>query len=165
MTTPHRYWRYLFIALGLATSGCSSGSSDEPAPDFRLTSVDGRGVSVSDFKGKVVLINFWAVGCMPCRMELPHLKALHEKHKGELVILAVNAWDEPPELVKEFAKAENVPFIVLTGGGKVFQEQYRGGGIPMGVLVDRKGNITFRHIGIDKERMRALDKKLQQLLG
>jgi thiol-disulfide isomerase/thioredoxin len=104
--------------LSLFVGGCSNGSNDDAAPDFKLMALDGREVSVSDFKGKVVLINFWAVGCMPCRIELPHLKELHEKHKGELVILAVNAWDEPPELVKE-SPAEKV-LTVLTGA-RVFR--------------------------------------------
>ena len=151
--------------LSVCVGGCSRGSNDDQAPDFTLASLDGRQISLSDFKGKVVLINFWAVGCLPCRMEVPHLKELHEKHKGELVILAVNAWDEPPDVVKSFAGELKLPFAVLTGGGRVFRELYKGQAIPMGVVVDRKGQIAFQHIGIDQERMQALDKKLQQLLG
>lgn len=155
-----------FILLAAISGGCSPPSNDEVAPDFELKDVDGKDVSLSDFRGKVVLINFWAVGCMPCRMELPHLKTLYDAYNGNgFTVLAVNAWDEPPEVVKEFAKQLKIPFTVLVSGEKVFKELYQGGGIPMGVLIDRNGNVVFRHIGIAKDRMEALDRKVKQLMG
>jgi thiol-disulfide isomerase/thioredoxin len=155
-----------FAVIPFCVTACSTPPNKDAAPEFELTSIDGAKISLSQFKGKVVLVDFWAVGCMPCRASLPHLKALHETYqKNGFTILAVNAWDEPPEAVKEFARQMSLPFTVLVNGGKVFKELYKGGPVPMGVLIDAEGNIVFRHIGIDKDSMLALDKKLKELMG
>ncbi len=156
---------FLVMTAALLGAGCSSSSSSGQAPDFKLRSLDDHEVSLSSFKGKVVLIDFWAVGCGPCRMEMPHLKSLYEKSGGRLVVLAVNAWDEPPEVVKNFVESEKLPFTVLLNGSKVFESQYHGNGIPMGVLVDSTGRIVFTHLGFDQEGMEQLDAKVKQLLG
>lgn len=96
---------------------------------------------------------------------MPELKRLYEKSGGRLVVLAVNAWDEPAEVVKEFVQREKLPFTILLNGGKVFETQYHGEGIPMTVLVDAAGKIVFTHLGFDQEGLDQLDAKLKQLLG
>lgn len=162
-----RCFRFFGLAgtLSFLAAGCSNEAGDDPAPDFTLKAVDGRVISLSDYRGKVVLINFWAVGCMPCRMEMVHIRNVYEHYEGRLVILAVNAWDEPREVVKSFADKQELPFLVLLNGRKVHTESYKGKAVPMGVLVDGQGRIVLQQIGFDKQRIEQLDKKLKQLLS
>jgi thiol-disulfide isomerase/thioredoxin len=154
-----------FAVIPFCVTACSTPPNKDAAPEFELTSIDGTKVSLSQFKGKVVLVDFWAVGCMPCRASIPHLKALHETYqKNGFTILAVNAWNQCCTTIIA-ARQVSLPFTVLVNGGKVFKDLYKGGPVPMGVLIDAKGNIVFRHIGIDKDNMLALDKKLKELMG
>ena len=100
--------------------GCASGIKKgtlvgQAAPDFTLKDLNGNRVSLSDFKGKVVVLNFWATWCGPCRVEIPHIDALYQKYKDQgLVVLGINA-ERNHEKVEEFAKAK-VSYTVLLDG-------------------------------------------------
>ncbi len=153
-------------AILAGMGGCASEETDDRAADFTLKSLDGKSVSLAELRGQVVLINFWAVGCAPCRAEAPHLAELQERHAGRgLRVLGVNAWNEPATLVKSFADSVKTPYPILLDGKEVFAEKYRGSAVPMNVLLDRKGNVALTQIGFDDERMRQLDRKIEALLG
>jgi peroxiredoxin len=115
------------------------------APDFTLSDLDGEQVSLSDFQGQLVLINFWAAWCPPCRDELPAIHAQYEE-SDDLVVLGVN-FQEGADEVGPFVTDEGLTFpILLDKEGRVTM-MYRARGLPTSFLVDAEGIITAVHIG------------------
>ncbi len=115
--------------------------------DFKLKTLDGKMVSLSSFKGKVVFLNFWATWCPPCRAEIPSMIKLYNKFKDRgLEILGVDLQEEE-ETVRNFVKANKINYpILLDTNGQVGQI-YGARSIPTTYIVDRKGNIIARTIG------------------
>lgn len=121
-----------------------------PAPDFALKTLDGSEVSLSQFRGQPVLINFWASWCPPCRLEMPDLVRAYEAHKAEgFVVLGVNLTfqDSLPD-VQAFVDEFNMTFpVLLDEAGEVTENLYRLRGLPLSVFVNREGVITRVHLG------------------
>ena len=112
-----------------------------PAADFSLTTTDNNVVRLSDYKGKVVFLNFWATWCPPCRMELPSMEKLYAKMKNQpFVILAVNVDESDPENVKAFSKSMNLTFPVLIDDGNV-SKLYNVNAIPTSFIIRKDGTI------------------------
>lgn len=114
------------------------------APDFTLQTLDRRTLSLSGLRGQVVLINFWATWCGPCKLEMP---AIQERYNdGGFEVLAVN-FDEPAELIEPFVAELGLTFPILLDPGGMVQELYRIRGYPTSFFVDADGLIRFMHIG------------------
>ncbi len=122
-----------------------------PAPDFELIDLEGNTQRLSDLRGSVVLLNFWATWCSPCEVEMPVLDAAYQRYRDQgLVVLAVN-FDETEAEVRAFRDRMDLSFpVVLDPGGQV-QQLYRVRGYPTSFLVDRDGVIQVEHIGIMSE--------------
>lgn len=120
------------------------------APDFELETIDGETLKLSDFRGKAVLINFWATWCGPCRVEMPAMQSRFETHSPDFVILAVDN-DEPQEIVSAFVDELGLTFNVLLDPGATIQELYQIRGYPSSIFVDADGIIRVVHIGIMTE--------------
>jgi peroxiredoxin len=119
-----------------------------PAPDFSLVGLDGTEVRLSEYRGDVVLINFWATWCGPCRAEMPLLQDRYlALHDAGLVVLAVND-DEPAGDVTAFAQELELTFPVLLDPGAKVQNLYRVLGYPTSFLVGRDGVIQRVHVGV-----------------
>jgi peroxiredoxin len=132
-----------------------------PAPELEAETVDGSKISLQDFRGKVVVLNFWATWCAPCREEMPALEARYEKYKDRgLVVLAID-FDEPAEDVRAFRDSLALTFPVLLDPGASIQQLYRVRGYPTSYFVDRDGTIQVQHVGIMYEDQ--LDGYLTQL--
>ncbi|MCB9136642.1 MAG: redoxin domain-containing protein [Anaerolineales bacterium] len=132
----------------------------KPAPDFTLENLDGEQVSLADLRGKVVLLNFWATWCGPCRIEMPTLQSRHEKYPEQLALIAID-FDEPKENVAAFVKELGLTFPVLLDPGANIQDAYRVRGYPTSVFLDQEGVVQFVHIGIMSEEQ--LDDYLKEL--
>jgi thiol-disulfide isomerase/thioredoxin len=114
---------------------------NQTAPDFVLANTNGQPIRLSDLRGKVVLVNFWATWCIPCRQEMPAIAAVYAAHRGQdFTVLEVNE-QESPDVVRAFAEQiGGVPPVVLDRDGSVMR-QYRLQGLPDSFLVDRQGNV------------------------
>jgi peroxiredoxin len=121
-----------------------------PAPDFTLKLLGGETVTLSQFRGQPVLINFWASWCPPCRLEMPDLVRAYEAHKAEgFVILGVNLTfqDSLPD-IQAFVDEFGMTFpVLLDEDGKVTESLYRLRGLPLSVFINREGVIARVHIG------------------
>lgn len=113
-----------------------------PAPDFELKNLNGETIRLSDFKGKVVIVNFWATWCSPCRSEMPDLQQAALENAGELIVIGVNNTPaDNPEQITKFVTELGVTFpIVLDETGQTI-ETYRVLGLPTTVFIDRAGVI------------------------
>jgi thiol-disulfide isomerase/thioredoxin len=142
----------------------SSAASSTGAPDFALQSLQGDTLRLSSLKGKVVLVDFWATWCGPCKAELPHLVDLYGKYKDKGLEI-VGIADDPSERadVAPFVKRAGLPYPVVYGEPSVGQ---RFGGIigyPTLFVVDRKGQVVKKFIGYTD--ISVIEQLVTQLLG
>ena len=119
-----------------------------PAPDFTFPGLDGKMVSLSDYKGKVVLLNIWATWCPPCVEEMPSMERLYQKFKGQnFEILAVSI-DEPGlKVVAPFMKKSNLTFPALIDSEGAIKAVYGITGIPESFIIDKQGNLIKKIMG------------------
>ena len=149
MHTPSRQGlKALLVAAALAIApALSAGDAGGPAAAFSLKSRTGGEVSLSSLKGKVVLINFWATWCGPCRKEMPLLEQIQKKYAPlGFTMLGVNV-EEDTRLMDTFLKDVPVTFPVLLDPANGVSKLYNVSAMPSTVIVDRKGNVRFIHQG------------------
>ena len=134
---------------GNVTVGSRPLTADQhaPAPDLELQGLDGRRFRLRDLRGRVVVLNFWATWCAPCRVEIPELNRLQvELEKRGLSVVGLS-WDDSSEKVKRFEKEIELQYKVVLGGEKV-QERFGGvPGLPTTFIIDRKGRIRQKVVG------------------
>jgi thiol-disulfide isomerase/thioredoxin len=169
MTRKTMLWTAAALAAWAGTAGCSKGTTPpegipigpapgeavvrllkEPAPvtDFSITDLDGRTHALADLKGKVVLVNFWATWCPPCRAEIPDLIRLQEKYRDSLVILGISEDEIPAEEVKAFARAQQMNYPIAMTKPEL-SKIFRGvSALPTTFVIDREGKLQQRHVGM-----------------
>lgn len=123
-----------------------------PAPAWTLRDVDGKSVSSADFKGKVVVLDFWATWCGPCRMEIPGFVELQKAYGNKgLAVVGVSLDKEGGRAVKPFMKQFGINYSVVLGDEKIIRDYGGIEGIPTTFVIDRQGRIVSKHIGyVDK---------------
>jgi len=116
-------------------------------PEFSLFNLNGEEVSLSNFSGQPVVINFWATWCAPCRVEMPAIQSRFEKFKDQgLVVLAVD-FDEPSDIVSDFRDEFGLTFEILLDPGAEVQQLYRNRAYPTTFFIDPNGVIQVQHFG------------------
>jgi thiol-disulfide isomerase/thioredoxin len=143
-------------------SGPVQGSAvGKPAPDFELETLDGRKVKLSDYRGKAVLLNFWATWCQPCKIEMPWLIEFEKDYKAEgFEVVGVAMEDTDKAEIEKFLKEMNVNYVVLLGKESVGEEYGGVLGLPTTFYIGRDGTIVEQHAGlISKSDIEAHIKK------
>ncbi len=165
-------WVFLLSRL-LDQDRTSEGLSQEPstsstgwvgsqAPDFRLESVDGNLVSLKDFKGQAVLLNFWATWCIPCRTEMPELQHVYGERRGQgLVVLAVNVEESPGQVTEYLEEMQLSLPVVLDRDGSV-RESYRILGLPSSFFIG--GDGVIKAVAFGALNRSALDRRIDSVL-
>jgi thiol-disulfide isomerase/thioredoxin len=136
--------------------------TNEPVDDLQLESIEGRKLQLSDLKGKVVLLDFWATWCGPCVAEMPALKRLYEKYKEKgLEVIAVSV-DKDSSKVRPFAKENALNFFVSIDPalGKKFAKD----GIPVSLFIDKTGTLRYREDGYEEGDEREIELVITELL-
>jgi len=119
------------------------------APDFELTSLDGRRVKLSDYHGKAVLLNFWATWCSPCKVEMPWLVDFQKKYGNDgLVVLGVAMDDTDAPKISEFAHEMGVNYPILLGTDKVSEDYGNVQFLPTSFYIDRDGKFVGKGVGV-----------------
>lgn len=166
---PHRAAAALAV-LSLALAGCAPKSptsaaaqaheEDEgpslkdpakrnPAPDFELKDAGGKPVRLADYKGKVVLLNFWATWCGPCKFEIPWFIEFQKTYKDRgFTVIGVSLDEEGWEVVKPYLEAKQVNYPVVIGSEEVDQKYGGIEALPTSFLLDRDGRIAATHVGL-----------------
>jgi peroxiredoxin len=152
----------LGIALGEDPEDAEAVGKVAPL-DFTLKDMNGVTVKLSSFKGKIILLNFWATWCPPCKVEIPDLIALQDEYADDLVVLGFSV-DDTPELLKPFAAEYAINYPLLVGlGHENVQEAYGPmWGIPVTVVIDRDGRIAQKHSGIRTKEQ--IEREIKALL-
>jgi thiol-disulfide isomerase/thioredoxin len=139
--------RSLLLGAILAVAPVMAGDATGPAADFSLPVRNGDAVSLSGLKGQVVLINFWATWCGPCRKEMPLLEQIQKKYAPlGFTLLGVNV-EEDTTMMEAFLKDVPVTFPILLDPANGISKLYNVSAMPSTVIVDRKGNIRYVHQG------------------
>jgi thiol-disulfide isomerase/thioredoxin len=148
----------ILLVLGAVATSCpgqattDGGATGPPvvgkrAPDFELDTLDGQTIVLSQLKGRLVLVNFWATWCGPCRHEMPFLQQLYEDWPGEeLVLLTVNVGENSSQ-VAQFLQSEGFSFTVLLDGEATVAQRYSVTGIPTTFFIDKESLIQKIKVG------------------
>jgi len=173
------------VLLAALSVGCSSGSRtvkalfklDEPesaapvkpnkdrkpAPDFALQDVNGHTVKLSDYRGKVVLLDFWATWCGPCKIEIPWFQEFERQNKDKgFAVIGVAMDEEGWDVVKPFAQERSINYRLVVGNDTIAQQFGGVDALPTTFLIDREGRIASVHIGLSGKR--DFENGIQELL-
>ena len=148
-------------ALALVLAGCSklsrspadaavkSDKDRKPAPAFSLTDARGTPVSLADYRGKVVLLNFWATWCGPCEVEIPWFIEFEQKYKDrDFAVLGVSFDDDGWKSVRPYIAAHKINYRIMIGTEKMSQLYGGVDSLPTTFIVDRQGRIAAQHVGL-----------------
>jgi peroxiredoxin len=137
----------LLIAGAVVAGSAVAADLSGPAPDFTLQARDGQTVTLSDLRGQVVMVNFWATWCGPCRQEMPHLEALHQRYQSlGFTLLGVNVEDNP-EGARKWLAERPVTFPILFDPKNHVSQLYDVIAMPSTVMIGRDGTMRFIHHG------------------
>ena len=153
------------ILLGLSVEGCVSqnvrdasgstlkpASKRNPAPDFEVKDANGQTFHLADYKGKVVLLNFWATWCGPCKVEIPWFMDFERNYKDHgFAVVGISLDDDGWEVVKPFVASRRMNYRVALGNMQI--ERLYGGGdgiqsVPTSFIIDREGKVSGVHVGL-----------------
>lgn len=161
-----RATRLLFLLTALLATATTQAANapGEMADDFTLKSRSGENLRLAEQRGQVLLINFWASWCGPCRQEMPLLDALHQRYES----LGVAVWginvDDDPAKAEKILKDIPVSFPVLFDPDSAVSKRYGVDSMPTTVLVDRNGKVRFRHRGYKSGYEKEYEKQIKELL-
>jgi len=158
----------LLLAAGLLVLGPAPAlwaqEENAPAPDFSLTDLAGRSLRLADFKGKLLVLNFWATWCPPCRAEIPDLISAHKDYASKgLAIVGVSVDRLTPDRLKEWVAKAGINYPVALANEQIYNDYQPGDYIPATILVDGQGRIRYRHVGVmNKDLLVRLVKQYSQ---
>jgi thiol-disulfide isomerase/thioredoxin len=139
----------IFIMVVALLSGCTSKKdmSSASESDFKLQDLNGKTYRLSDYKGKPVLLEFWATWCPPCRASIPAIEKLYKAYSGKgLVVLSISLDEGDWDSVKAFAAEAGITYPVLKGAEDV-NARFQVRSIPMTVIINKEGKIVKRYLG------------------
>ncbi len=158
----------LFILIGLTLTSCGkekrqtrTAPTAKKAPDFSATDLNGREVKLSDFRGKVVLLDFWAPWCRPCLQEVPELQKIFDEYRDKGVVV-IGASAESPVQIRQFKQRMAVSYLLLRVDTKVLSS-YQVRGIPTTCIIDGKGYIRYRQVGFSPEM--GIEEKFREIIN
>lgn len=153
----------MLFVTSAALAEVDASNALRPAPNWELKNLEGKTVKLSEFHGKVVILDFWATWCAPCRKEIPGLVALQKEygHKG-LTVIGVSLDEQRTELVKEFVKQFAMTYPVVMADEKTIVAYGGIEGVPTTFVIDRQGHIVSEHLGYEAKE--TFEKEIQSLL-
>ena len=172
----------LFIFLTVAVSGCTKNNESKTlsvsgnnstatgmqedkskAPDFTLAGIDGKNISLSDYKGKVVIIDFWATWCPPCRRGIPDLIDLQKQYKDQISVIGISLDQENTKAgVPDFVTRMGINYPIVYYNDKVINDYGGVSAIPTTFIIDKNGNIINKMVGLYPKS--EIEKQLLELL-
>lgn len=153
-----------FAAFATAKDGSKVNTNDQ-APKFSMKMLDGSVVNIDDLKGKVVLINFWATWCPPCRAELSRVDSeIVDRFKDEDFVFIAISRGESRETVENFRKMTNYKFNMGLDTDSAIFNKFAENSIPRNYIIDRDGRIAATHLGYDNESFNELISDIDKIL-
>lgn len=155
---------FLVFTTPAIAADTNVGSPNKLAPDFTLKSSSGKNIRLEELAGEVILINFWASWCGPCRKELPELELLFQKYKHlGFTILAISN-DSDIKKAKKFFDPLKLSYPILFDNNQDISSLYRVKAMPSTYIVDRKGMIRHHHLGFKQHYIERYDAEIRELI-
>ena len=155
----------LLCALGLCALGAQAAVAPASnAPDFTLKSSNGPNLRLQEQRGRVVMVNFWATWCGPCRQEMPQLSKLYDKYRSAGFVLLGISVDDDARHASEVAARMGLAFPVLLDTDKAVSKLYDLATMPTTYLIDRDGRVRYVHRGYSAGTEEAYDREIRELL-
>jgi thiol-disulfide isomerase/thioredoxin len=138
----------VFLTISFSISSSTKSAFGEKAPDFELSTLDGDVIRLSDYLGKIVIVDFWATWCAPCRMAIPELVELQNEYRDDLIIIGISL-DQPytQQNLKPFIKSYGINYPIVLGTLEVVEAYGNIRGIPTSFIVNRNGEIVNKFTG------------------
>jgi thiol-disulfide isomerase/thioredoxin len=153
-----------FVIASLLSASTLAIELDQTAPDFTLKSRNGDNLRLEELRGKVVLINFWATWCGPCRQEMPILDRIRQRYQGAgFEVLGVNVEGKDPK-ARKISQEMAVSFPILFDDSQLTSADYDLQGMPFSVLIDRAGQVRYIHTGYKPGDEKSYINHLKKLL-
>jgi len=161
-----RAWFPVVVFALLIASCGQAGNPQElgPAPDFKIQDLQGNILSLADYRGKVLILNFWATWCPPCREEIPDFIEAFNLYKNKgLAIIGLSVDQMSPEDLTSFTVQYKITYPVAFAGSKIIQDYQPGQFIPTTFVIDKQGHIRHKQVGsIAKAQLVSIFEKLVQ---
>lgn len=159
------------FAVAFSSASCRKSErsvvvEEGKAPDFTLSDVSGKKVTLSELRGKVILVEFWATWCPPCKDAVPEMNKLYEKYKGKDVQVLAISVDQGGDVVSKlnsFIREHRVNYPVLVDDKKV-NVSYGVANVPVAFIVDKEGKVAKKHIGFMDELAERISQDIEALL-
>jgi cytochrome c biogenesis protein CcmG/thiol:disulfide interchange protein DsbE len=153
---------FLIIALSAGLAPLAAIVPNQPAPAFTLKSLDGKTLALSELKGKIVVVNFWATWCPPCRAEIPDFVEVYEQNRAKgLEIVGVSVDEMTPQQLRPFVDKNKMSYPVALVTDKILRDYGPISAIPTTFIIDKKGIIRHAEEGMmDKQTLTTLFQKL-----
>lgn len=135
---------------------------DRPAPDWSLVDAAGDTIRLADFRGRIVVLDFWATWCGPCRMAMPKIDQFTEAHRDEVKVFSIDVWENEPDKAKIFVRSRDYDMHLVFGSNELTQA-YGVTGIPTLFVIDREGRIRFQEIGYSDDLLEKLNLWVEEL--
>lgn len=153
--TKRQRQKWLLMGFGIAVTGIaalmlifSSGSAGSPVPDFTATTLSGETVHLTDYKGQVVMLNFWATWCPPCKAEMPTIQAAYKHyHEQGFTVLAINNREQSVQ-IQPFANALALTFPIILDTDSILQDTFAIKGYPTSLFISDAGEVYATHTGM-----------------
>lgn len=162
------FWAaFFFFFAGVGLIWGSESEKLKPTPDLKLTDLDGNTFKLSDHRGKVVILNFWAVWCPPCQIETPHLVSLYDKYRDKgLVVLGIAISSGNNKKIREKVKEWGIHYPVINWDDfpsvqRSFQEVRA---VPTSYIINQEGKFFKHYVGFSATTMSELEKDIKTLL-
>lgn len=140
-----------------------SSSTTSKAPDFTLLDTEGKKISLSNYAGKVVIVDFWATWCPPCRRGIPDLIDIQKQFKNKVAVIGISVDTDTKSKVVPFMKSMGINYPVVFANSEVVQSYGGIDAIPTSFIIDKKGNISNQHVGLTDKSV--LIDEVKKLLG
>src|SRR5262245_43648513 len=135
----------------------------DAAPGFRLNDLDGKPLALADAKGKVVLLNFWATWCGPCRAEIPDLVDLQKRYRDKLEIIALATEEDDRDQVRRFVERSGINYRVAMASDQVVHDYGGIAALPTSFVIDAQGRVVQKHVGLNDPSL--YERELKAMLG
>ena len=157
----------LFLIITFFPVFIFSQETGSKAPDFSAKDLDGNTITLSEITGKVIVLDFWASWCIPCKKSMPHLADLYNKFKdSSFTVIGINL-DDDKDKISSFKKqiGIEIPFPVIFDKESKLPSIYNVEGMPTTVIIDKQGVIKFKETGFDSDIKEKLDKLINELIS